>query len=320
MTRALIVGHSGQDGSLLWKQLVARDFELIGVSSREVRAHEAICGTWIDIGDAGVVRRLVDAFRPDQLYFLAAHHHSSEQLRGDDAELWRGSWEVHVHAFGHFLAAIADICPHTRVFYASSSRVFGESETSPQNEATPLRPACPYGVTKAAGMILADYYVRQRDLCVSCGILFNHESPLRSAQFVSRRVVDGLLAIKYGRASRLVIGTLDARVDWGYAPDYTRAMQLLLDAPNPGNFVVASGVIHSVREMIAIAADYLGVEWQGRVVETARLLKRGPQQLCGDASRLQRATGWAPNVDFEQMVRLLVDAAVARESDRATTN
>ncbi|HET8940459.1 MAG TPA: GDP-mannose 4,6-dehydratase [Rudaea sp.] len=312
MPRALIVGHSGQDGSLLWEQLVARGFELIGLARNAVRAHAAAWDDRVDIRDADVVRRLVDAFRPDQVYFLAAHHHSSEQPRGDDGELWRGSWDVHVHAFSHFLAAVADCCSQARIFYAASSRVFGHAETSPQDEITALRPACPYGVTKAAGMMLADYYVRERGLCVSCGILFNHESPLRSAQFVSRRVVEGLMALRDGRASRLEIGTLDACVDWGYAPDYTRAMQLLLDAPNPGHFVVASGIMHSVRDLIAIAADYLGVEWESRVVETARLLKRDPQQLCGDASRLRQATGWMPTVDFRQMVHILVDGALER--------
>ncbi|MHB8446863.1 MAG: GDP-mannose 4,6-dehydratase [Rudaea sp.] len=312
MPRALVIGHSGQDGSLLWGQLVERGFELIGLARNTVRTHIATWDDSVDIRDAGAVRRLVDAFRPDQIYFLAAHHHSSEQLRGDDCELWRGSWEVHVQAFGHFLAAVADGCPQARIFYASSSRVFGHAETSQQDEATAMQPACPYGVTKAAGMMLADYYVRERGLCVSCGILFNHESPLRSAHFVSRRVVDGLMALRDGRASRLEIGTLEACVDWGYAPDYTRAMQLLLDAPNPGNFVFATGILHSVRDLIAIAADYLGVEWESRVVETARLLTRGPQKLCGDASRLRRVTGWMPTVDFRQMVRILVDGALER--------
>jgi len=316
MPRALIIGHGGQDGRILWDQLVARDFSLIGISRHETRTHAEPWDGIVDITDLACVRRLIERFNPDQVYYLAAHHHSSEQLRGDDAELWRGSWEVHVHAFGHVLAAVADYCPQARIFYASSSRIFGDAETSPQDEDTPRRPACPYGVTKAAGMMLADYYVRERGLSVSCGILFNHESPLRGAQFVSRRVVDGLLALRDGRADRLEIGTLDARVDWGYAPDYTHAMQLLLDAPNAGNFVVASGIMHSVRDMVAIAADYLGVEWQERVVETSRLLKRGPQQLCGDASRLRRATGWAPSVDFAQMVRLLVDGALAREDQR----
>ena len=313
MPRALIVGHSGQDGSILFDQLVARGFSLIGISRSEVRTHQAQWNADINITDLPAVRRLVDDFQPDQIYFLAAHHHSSEQVRDDDTELWRNSWAVHVHAFGHFLESAASCCPHAGIFYASSSRVFGKVTSSPQDESTPLRPACAYGVTKASAMLLADYFVRERGLRIFCGILYNHESPLRGPQFVSRRVVDGLLALKQKRATVLEVGTLDARVDWGFAPDYTYAMQLILDVEKAGNFVIASGTTHSVREMIAIAADYLGVEWQGRVVETAQLLRRDPQQLCGDATRLQRLTGWAPSVDFPQLVRILVDGALERE-------
>lgn len=313
MPSALIVGHSGQDGSILWDQLVARDFSLIGISRHQVRTHRVQWDVNVDIGDIAAVRHLVEEFRPDQVYFLAAHHHSSEQMRDDYAELWRNSWSVHVQAFCHFLESAASCCPHARIFYASSSRVFGEVASSPQNESTPLRPVCAYGVTKASAMLLADYFVRVRGLHVACGILYNHESPLRGTQFVSRRIVDGLLALKRGRISALEVGTLDARVDWGYAPDYTCAMQLILDKAGAGNFVVASGVTHSVREMITIAADCLGVEWQNRIIETARLLKRDPQQLCGDASNLRKATGWTPSVNFPQLVRILVDGALERE-------
>ena len=313
MPRALIVGHSGQDGSILWNQLAARGFSLIGISRNQLRTHRAQWNTGVNIADMEAVHRLVDEYQPDQIYFLAAHHHSSEQVHDDDVELWRNSWAVHVHAFGHFLESAANDCPHARTFYASSSRVFGKVTSSPQDESTPLRPACAYGVTKASAMLLADYFVRERGLSVSCGILYNHESPLRGAQFVSRRVIDGLLALKQNRADVLEVGTLDARVDWGYAPDYTRAMQLILDISSAGNFVIASGATHSVREMVTIAADYLGVRWQGRVVETAQLLRRDPQQLCGDATRLRSMTGWAPSVDFPQLVRILVDAALERE-------
>jgi GDPmannose 4,6-dehydratase len=312
MPRALIIGHSGQDGSLLWEQLAARGFELVGLSRRGVRAHEVAWDAPVDIGDPGAVHQFVDAFRPDQVYFLAAHHHSSEQLRSDDADLWRGSWQVHVHAFGHVLAAAADCCPQARIFYASSSRIFGDAETSPQNEDTPLRPSCIYGVTKASGMLLADYYRRVHGLFVACGILFNHESPLRGPQFVTRRVVDGLVELKRGSRSSFEIGSLDARVDWGYAPDYTRAMQMILDGGQAEDFVVASGRTHSVRELAATAAQYLNLDWEDRVVETSAILQRDAQELCGDAARLRAAVGWKPSVDFRGMVRILVDAALAR--------
>lgn len=313
MLRAIIVGDRGQDGSILWDQLVARGYSLIGISRCHVRSHGFQWDAPVDIVDARDVRQLVNVFQPDQIFFLAAHHQSSEQPRTDSVDLWQRSWAVHVHAFNYILEAIHACQPHVRVFYASSSRVFGNVATAPQDEATPLRPACVYGVTKAAGMMLADFYRRERGLFVTCGVLFNHESPMRGPQFVSRRIVDGLLALKHGRAATLEIGALDARVDWGYAPDYTYAMQLMLDVSEPGTYVVASGTTHSVREMVTLAAEYLDVDWQGRVVETGRLLTRNPQQLCGNASRLRVATGWMPSVDFPQLVRILVDGALERE-------
>ncbi|MBS0571253.1 MAG: GDP-mannose 4,6-dehydratase, partial [Proteobacteria bacterium] len=186
------------------------------------------------------------------------------------------------------------------------------AQVSPQDESTPLRPTDAYGVTKAAGMMLADYYRRVHGLFVSCGILFNHESPLRGPQFVSRRIVDGLMALKDGRASSFEVGTLDSRVDWGYAPDYTRAMQLSLDATSPGDFVIASGVMHSVRDLVVAAARHLSIDWKGKVIETSAILQRDAQELCGDTSRLRAETGWQPQVDFDGMVRILVDAALAR--------
>ena len=316
MPRALIVGHSGQDGRILWDQLAARDFALLGISRHDTRTHEAQWNDRVDIGNPADVSSLVRQFNPDQIYYLAAHHHSSEELGGDEADAWRQSWTVNVHAFSFFLDSAARHCPRARIFYASSSRVFGDASTSPQDEDTPLRPACIYGVTKASGMMLADYYRRTHGLHVSCGILFNHESPLRGAQFVSQRVVDGLVAVKHGLAQSLQIGALDARVDWGYAPDYTRAMQSILEADNATDFVVASGETHSVREMISLAAGYLELPWQDRVIETAQILRRGSQDLCGNPSRLRQATGWKPSVGFSELVRILVQGAVARHAKR----
>jgi GDPmannose 4,6-dehydratase len=255
---------------------------------------------------------LIDIFRPDQLYYLAAHHHSSQSASAEDPCLWRASWTVHVQAFFHFLAAVKECSPASRIFYASSSRVFGQVVGGRLNETSPFRPTCFYGITKASGMMLADYFRRTYGLHVSCGILFNHESPLRDAHFVSQRVVEGLVALKTGRASLLQIGSLNACTDWGYAPDYTRAMQLMLEAENAGDFIVATGETHTVREMIEIAAHTLGVQWEGRVVESPDILKRQAQTLCGDSSRLREVTGWQPSVSFSETVRIMARAALAR--------
>lgn len=311
MSRALIVGHTGQDGRLLRDQLTARGVNVVGISRAGVEIDGAT--TPLDLLDANAVRALVAKVSPDQVYYLAAHHHSSQDAGMHEVEIWGRSWDVHVHGFGNVLAALAVHAPHARVFYAASSRVFGSAASPLQNESTPRRPLDPYGVTKAAGMMVADYYRRERGLFVCCGLLFNHESPLRGAQFVTQRIVRGLAAIVRGEATTLELGNLDARVDWGYAPDYTRAMQAMLDAHTPDDFVVATGETHSVREFVDIAAGRLGLRWQEHVRETGQLLHRPPQALCGDARYLRRTTGWAPSVGFRAMVHLLTDAAMRHD-------
>ncbi len=312
MSRALIVGHRGQDGRILWSQLAERGFSLVGVSRHAVDVHDAECCDPADVADIASIRRLLKQARPQQVYYLAAYHHSSQDVVVDEASIWRESWRVHVEGFNNVLEAAGSFCPEARIFYASSSRVFGQAVTSPQDEHTAIRPACIYGVTKASGMQVADYYRRVRGLFVASGILFNHESPLRGSQFVTQRVVDGLVALKKGQSSAFEIGSLDARVDWGYAPDYTRAMQMILEARSPQDFVVASGHTHSVRDLVEAAAQYLGVEWQGRVVETSSILQRQAQDLCGNATRLRETTGWSPKASFREMVAILADAAIAR--------
>lgn len=308
MPRALIIGHTGQDGRILWDQLVARGYSLIGVSRFGMRMHRVERMPATDIADAIQVQALVTAFAPTQVYYLAAHHHSSQDAGINAADIWDRSWAVHVHGFGHVLHALVSAAPQCRTFYAASSRVFGSSHDAPVDEFTPRTPDDSYGVTKAAGMLLADHYRRVHGLFVSCGILFNHESPLRGPQFVTQRVVRGLVAVARGEASRLEVGNLDACVDWGYAPDYTRAMQAMLDAPVPEDFVVATGIMHSVRDLVEIAATCLGLDWREVVVETGGLLQRGAQGLCGNAARLHAATGWAPSIGFAGIVKRLVDA------------
>ena len=166
-------------------------------------------------------------------------------------------------------------------------------------------------------MGMADYFRRVHDVYVSCGILFNHESSRRAPQFVSRRIVDGLAAIKFGLAESLDLGSLEVRVDWGYAPDYTRAMRSILSLDQPGDFVIATGETHSISEFVDIAADELGLDTHGRIVESPLLLKRPPQELCGNASKLRAACGWHPTVSFEQMVRILAQDAARRIGDSA---
>jgi GDPmannose 4,6-dehydratase len=307
------MGAGGQDGRWLWRQLDEQGFAALGLTRSGVQRLRADWNGAFSLDDAGSLAALMRDFQPDQVYYLAAHHHSSQDTIEDEAGLWHASWHTHVDGFQNVLEAARQHRAAARIFYASSSRVFGTVTSSPQDENTPYRPVCVYGVTKAAGMMMGGYYRAAHGMHVSSGILFNHESALRGPQFVSQRVIRGLVAIKAGRADKLPLGNLQARVDWGYAPDYTRAMQRMLEADTPNDYVVASGKTHSVQDLVEAAAGVLGLDWRRHVVQDTGILQRGAQELCGDATRLRRATGWEPQVSFAEMVRIMVQAAQETE-------
>lgn len=314
MKRALIIGHTGQDGQILWNQLVRSGYALVGVSRTSARSHEATWTIPVDVTKHSAITDLINYFKPDRIFFLAAHHHSSQDITGDDSDLWAKSQAVHVEAFRNVLQCVNAARLDSRIFLASSSRVFGAADSARQNERTAHRPICIYGVTKSMAMAIADYYRRVHGMFVSAGILFNHESPLRAPKFVSRLIIDGLVDIKFGGSNTLELGSLDARVDWGYAPDFTRAMQMILDAEEPNDFVIATGESHSVRDLVSVAADYMNIPWEKYVVEAPKMLHRKPLELCGNASLLKRVTSWAPSIRFEVMVRILASAAIARRT------
>ena len=271
-------------------------------------------GPPVDLVDSGAVKALLRDVQPDEIYFLAARHRSSQEAEPDPQVDWRESWDLHVHALVNLLQGVVEACPSAGVFYASSSRVFGLAERSPQDESTPMRPNCVYGVTKAAGMLVAQQYRSSHGLRVCSGIMFNHESPIRGLNYISQRVVHGLVAIQRGNRGVVEIGDLDAQVDWGYAPDYTRAMQAMLAAEVARDYVVATGVTHSVRELVEHVAGRLGLDWRSCVTMSPELLRRPAQGLCGNASLLRQCTGWAPSLDFHSMLDLMVDAALALHS------
>ncbi len=311
MPRALIVGCNGQDGQILWRQLADRGYSLLGISRHGTRAQGCDWSDAVDVTDGDAVRGLIAEFRPAETYYLAAYHHSSQDPAVDQATLWARSFAINTQGFQNVLDAHCQANRDGRIFYASSSRVFGAARAGTQDESTALRPACLYGITKATGMMLADYYRRDHGLFASCGILYNHESPLRGRSFLSQRVAHGLVAVKRGTATELVLGDLDSKVDWGYAPDYTEAMQRILQCDTAGDFVIASGSLRSVRDMVSVAAGLLDLDWRSCVVEDRSLVTRPSQQLTGDAGKLRRLTAWAPRTTFEEMVRELVLAAAA---------
>jgi GDPmannose 4,6-dehydratase len=312
MKRALIVGHEGQDGTYLFEFLHKKRYEVIGIGHSSVRTNSKKKIKPVDILKAKDVLALVKNVQPDEIYYLAAVHHSSQDLKKEDEEaLFKKSFHVHVHGLIYFLDAMNQCAPEARLFYAASSHVFGDPSGRIQNERTPLVPVCVYGITKTAGVEVCQYYRRELGLFVSVGILYNHESPRRAGKFVSQKIVQAAIAIKEGRQQELVLGDLNAAIDWGYAGDYVEAMHKMLRHRAPDDFIVASGKIHTVRQFVEGVFGYLGLDWKKFVREDKRLIKKAPKRhLQGDYSKLKKATSWTPKTDFKRLIEIMVNAGV----------
>jgi GDPmannose 4,6-dehydratase len=316
VNRALITGIGGQDGSYLAELLLERGYDVAGVVRPGVTEfpnlepiRDRIQVIEADLLDQSSLTDALEAASPAELYNLAA------------PSFVPASWERPVTtaefaAVGatSLLEAIRSVDPSIRFYQASSSEIFGEPRESPQTESTRLEPVTPYGVAKAYAHFIVNSYRRQYGLFACSGILYNHESPRRPLQFLPRKVAHGAAAISLGLEEELVLGDLDARRDWGYAGDYVRAMWLMLQQADPGDYVVASGEDHSVRELVECAFGHVGLDWRKHVrVDPA--LQRGAaelRRLVGDPTRARERLGWRPEIGFEQLVLLLVDADLER--------
>ncbi|MDP9169621.1 MAG: GDP-mannose 4,6-dehydratase [Acidobacteriota bacterium] len=313
MLKALIIGCSGQDGTYLSRLLVEKGYEVLGVARERRVFPSGGVGEAIDIRRRRDVYSVLLGFQPDEIYFLAALHHSSEDPPLNDHELIERSLEVNALALNNVLAGICEECPRSRLFYAASSRIFGDPPVTPQNEATAINPLCAYGISKAAGLQLCRFYRARRAVFASVGIFYNHESPLRPNQFISKKIAGAAARIGGGSKEKLIVGDLDALVDWGYAPDYVLAAWQTLQLDEPGDFVIGSGEVHSVREFAHAAFAPLGLDWTQHVVEDGAVLTRtsSPAILCADSAKLRGLTGWRPGLSFEAMVKRMVEAEVA---------
>ena len=317
MNTSLVIGAGGQDGTLLAELLVQRGDRVVGVAREKTWC--ATGGPWdpVDILHAGEVAELVRETQPAECYYLPAFHHSAEDggLRLDDAALFTKSHAVHVQGLLHLLHAVAEHSPATRLFYAASSHVFGTPAGQPQDEATPLNPENIYGITKTMGILCCRYFRRERGVFAATGILYNHESPLRPVKFLSQKIVRGVLAFQRNPAKKLVLGDLNAVVDWGYAGDYVEAMARILGQATAQDFVVATGEPHTVGEFLQIACELAGVDWRECVETNPGLLRKKPVVLIGNSRRLRQATGWAPQVSFRELIALMLTAARACGSE-----
>jgi GDPmannose 4,6-dehydratase len=321
MKKAVITGITGQDGSYLAEWLLEKGYAVHGVvrrSSAENFERIAHLAGRVTLHQADLLDQLslidvLRAARPDEVYNLAAMSFvptswKQPVLTGEYTAL--GVTRV--------LEAIRLLDPSGIRFYqASSSEMFGKVRQTPQTEETPFHPRSPYGVAKAYGHYVTVNYRESYGLYACSGILFNHESPRRGLEFVTRKVTDGASRIKLGLAGELRLGNLDARRDWGFAGDYVRAMWLMLQQDRPDDYVVATGRTHSVRELVEAAFGHLGLDWRKHVVQDPSLARPAEVDLLiGDASKARRALGWEPRVGFEGLVDMMVRADLDRLSRR----
>ena len=303
MKTAVITGSAGQDGTYLAEYLRKRGYAITGLTRT---------GS-VDITAADSVTRLLTELQPAEVYHLAAYHHSSQAKLGDDLAVFRHSNAVHCVATANFLEAIRLVSPSTRFFFAASCHLFGAPPPPVQDETTPLNPDGLYGITKQMGLQLCHYYRQKYQVFAAVGILYNHESPLRSQSFVSQKIVKAAVAIHAGRQASLTLGDLAATVDWGFAGDYVDAMHRSLQLPTAEDFVIASGATHRVGEFVEVAFQTVGLDWRKYVVVDPTLLRQSPRlSLAGNSSKLRRMTGWEPQTSFKELVELMVAAEQRR--------
>jgi len=316
--RALITGITGQDGSYLAELLLEKGYEVHGMVRRastekfdriehlreRVELHQG------DLLDHRSLTDTLKAARPDEIYNLAAM--SFVGLSWIQPVLTAEFSGVGV---ARLLETVREVAPEARFYQASSSEMFGKVREVPQNELTPFHPRSPYGVAKIYGHFITVNYRESYGLHATSGILFNHESPRRGREFVTRKITWHAAAIRAGVADTLALGNLDAERDWGYAEDYVEAMWRMLQQDEPGDYVVATGKAHSVRDCVQIAFEHVGLDPEGHVVVDERYLRPAEvDHLIGDATKAREQLGWEPKTSFETMIRLMVDSDLAQLS------
>lgn len=323
--RALITGVTGQDGAYLSQLLLSKGYEVHGLLRRSASADVVNSRlTWLGIADqvvlhdgnlsdlSGLIRTMREV-NPTEIYNLAAQ------------SFVKSSWQqplltgaITGLGVGNMLEAMRLTCPEARFYQASSSEMYGLIQEPVQSEKTPFYPRSPYAVAKLYGHWMTVNYRESFGLHASSGILFNHESPLRGIEFVTRKITDGVARIKLGMSEELMLGNMDAKRDWGHARDYVKAMHLMLQQDKPDDYVVATGRTVSVREFCQLAFDYVGLKMEDYVVIDPRYMRPAEVEvLLGDPSKAQKALGWAAETSLEQLMMEMVDADIARLKQRA---
>ena len=323
MKKALITGITGQDGSYLAELLLAKGYQVTGMVRRASTetfdriAHfkDQISLRQADLLDQFSLVKLLDEVQPDEIYNLAAMSFvptswNQPVLTGEFTAL----------GVTKLLEAMRMVCPKAHFYQASSFEMFGKVIETPQTETTPFYPRSPYGVAKVYGHFITVNYRESYNLFALSGILFNHESPRRGKEFVTRKISDAVARIKLGTLKELRMGNLDAKRDWGFAGDYVRAMWLMLQQDKPEDYVVATGETHSVREFLEIAFSHVGLKYEDYVVIDPEFIRPAEVELLlGNPAKAKATLGWQPKVSFEQLVTMMVDADMDRQMGKTVT-
>ncbi len=314
--KALITGITGQDGSYLAEFLLEKGYEVYGMVRRSSTetfdriAHikDRLTLIQADLLDQVSLMKMLEEVRPDEIYNLAAMSFvptswTQPVLTGEFTAI----------GVTRLLEAIRQICPKAKCYQASSSEMFGMVREVPQKETTPFHPRSPYGVAKVYGHHITVNYRESYGLFAVSGILFNHESPRRGKEFVTRKISDAVAQIKLGLAKKLPMGNVEAKRDWGFAGDYVRAMWMMLQQDHAEDYVIATGTNHSVKEFLELAFSSVGLHWEDYVVTDPKLLRPAEvDHLLGDSSKAKQRLGWKPEVDFKGLVHMMVEADMAR--------
>ncbi|MCX7004795.1 MAG: GDP-mannose 4,6-dehydratase [bacterium] len=312
---ALITGIAGQDGSYLSELLLEQGYRVVGMERLSPESYyenlehlkPRVTLYSADLTDQLSLLNLLEETLPDEVYNLASY--SYIPLSWDEPVM---VGDLNGLGVARLLQAIRRVKPQARFYQASSSEIFGKPDDMPQTERTPFRPMTPYGTAKLYGHGIVGNYREQFGVYACSGILYNHESPRRGREFVTRKITHAVARIALGMQETLTLGDLRARRDWGYAKDYVRAMWLMLQQEQADDYVIASGVTHSVGECVEVAFAHVQLDWHAHVVSDPQLARRAElTRLVGDASKARKQLGWTPTVSFEELIRLMVDAELA---------
>lgn len=315
MKKALITGIAGQDGSYLADLLLQKGYEVHGIERRvAIEDPKNRCSRILHIYDKlnmhaasiesyASVFNVIDRIKPDECYHLAAQSFVSYSFEDEFS-----TFNTNIYGTLNILSAIRERSPECRFYFAGSSEMFGAASETPQNENTPFHPRSPYGISKVAGFDLTRNYREAYNIFACNGILFNHESPRRGCEFVTRKITRAAAEIKKGLLSELHLGNINAKRDWGFAGDYVEAMWLMLQQDNPDDFVIASGTEYSVEDFIVSAFKYAGLDWKKHIVIDKKFFRPAEvNTLRGDYSKAKNTLGWEPKTTFQELVEMMTD-------------